>query len=344
MLNRSWTAFTLFALVSVAFSAAAQAQTAAEFYKGKDVRILISHPAGGGYDIYARFFAKHLSTYLEGRPNVVPQNMPGAAGVIMANSIASQQPNDGTVIGLGPGSVATAPLIGGPGARYDARKFSWIGSMNAEVGVSIAWHDAPVKTFADLLSTELVVGGAGVTDVSIVYPAVLKNVLGAKLKIISGYGGSAGSSLAMERGETQGVGGWGYSSLKASKPDWLRDKKVNILIQLSSFRHRDLPDIPTVFDYAKTDAQKSTLQLVLASSEMHRAIFGPAGIPDVRLKALRSAFDQMMRDERVLAEAERLNIEINNPMPGSKMVTLVESLYRIEKPVLQAANEAMSPK
>jgi tripartite-type tricarboxylate transporter receptor subunit TctC len=148
----------------------------------------------------------------------------------------------------------------------------------------------------------------------------------------------------MERGETQGVGGWGYSSLKASKPDWLRDKKVNILIQLSSFRHRDLPDIPTVFDYAKTDAQKSTLQLVLASSEMHRAIFGPAGIPDVRLKALRSAFDQMMRDERVLAEAERLNIEINNPMPGSKMVTLVESLYRIEKPVLQAANEAMSPK
>jgi tripartite-type tricarboxylate transporter receptor subunit TctC len=344
MLNRSWPAFTIVALVAVAFSASAQAQTASEFYKGRDIRILISHPAGGGYDIYARFFAKHLSSYLEGAPNVVPQNMPGAAGVIMANSIASQQSNDGTVIGLAPGSVATAPLIGGPGARYDARKLSWIGSMNAEVGVSIAWHDAPVKTFADLLTTELVVGGAGVTDVSIVYPAVLKNVLGAKLKIISGYGGSAGSSLAMERGETQGVGGWGYSSLKASKPDWLRDKKVNILVQLSSTRHRDLPNIPTVFDYAKTEEQKGTLQLVLASSEMHRAIFGPPGIPDARLKALRAAFDKMMHDERVLAEAERLNIEINNPMTGPRMAELIEGLYRIEKPVLQAANEAMSPK
>lgn len=334
------------AIAASLLSAAAggQAQTAEDFFKGRDIRVLISHPAGGGYDIYGRFFARHLSSFLVGKPNVIAQNMPGAAGVVMANSLFTQQPSDGSVIGLGPGSIATAALLGRGGARYDARKFSWIGSMNAEVGVSISWHDAPVKTFEELLKRELVVGGAGVTDVSVVYPAVLKNVLGARFKIVTGYGGSAASALAMERGETQGVGGWGFSSLKASKPDWLREGKVNILVQLTSKRHADLPNVPTVFDFAKTSEQKDVLNLLLAPTEMHRAIFGPPAIPAPRLEALRNAFDKMISNEAVLLEAKKLNIEINNPMPGKQMAEFIETLHRLDPKVVSATREAMNPR
>ena len=180
----------------------ASAQNPAEFYKNKEIRMLISHPAGGGYDLYARFFARHLSRFLPGNPTVIPQNMPGGAGVVMASYIYSSAPQDGTVIGLGPGSTGTAALFGSPGARYDARNFSWIGSMTADVAVSIAWHTAAVKTAKDLFTTELITGGAGVTDQSVMYPVALSRILGVKFKVITGYGGTADTTLAMERGET----------------------------------------------------------------------------------------------------------------------------------------------
>ncbi|MDB5509697.1 MAG: Tripartite-type tricarboxylate transporter, receptor component TctC [Hyphomicrobiales bacterium] len=327
--------------VAFAWTTQARAETVADFYKGKDVRMLISHPPGGGYDVYARFFARHLSKFLPGNPNVVPQNMPGAAGVVMANSMATQQPSDGTVIGLGPGSIGTADLFGASGARYDARKLSWIGSMNADVGVSLAWHTAPVKNADDLMKTELIVGGGGATDQSVLYPTALNRILGTKFKLIPGYGGSAATSLAMERGETFGIGGMNFSSVLANKPDWLRDKKINILVQLALERHPDLPNVPTVVELAKTDEQRDVLQLIFAQSSMGRAIFGPPGIPDDRLKALRGAFDAMMADKDVQAEADKLKIELNQPMPGEKMAQLVNRLYNVKPDVLKKAREAI---
>ncbi|MBX9739728.1 MAG: hypothetical protein K2X62_06645 [Beijerinckiaceae bacterium] len=337
------TAYRAALVLAVMFgvSASARAETAAEFYKGKDIRMLISHPPGGGYDVYARFFARHLSKFMPGNPNVVPQNMPGAAGVVMANSLATQQPNDGTVIGLGPGSMGTAPLFGASGARYDARNLSWIGSMNADVGVSLAWHTSSVKTAEDLMKTELIVGGAGATDQSVLYPTALNRILGTKFKVIPGYGGSAATALAMERGETSGIGGMNFSSVLANKPDWLRDKKINILVQLSLDRHPDLPNVPTVVELAKTDEQRDVLQLIFAQSSMGRAIFGPPGIPEDRLKALRGAFDAMMKDKDILAEAEKLKMELNQPMPGVKMAELVDRLYKVKPETLKKAQEAV---
>ncbi len=333
----------LLALSATCLVAEAQAQSPADFYKGKDVKMLISHPAGGGYDVYARLFARHLSRFLDGNPNVIPQNMPGAAGIVMANSLAGAQPQDGTVIGLGPGSIGTGDLFKTSGARYDARKLSWIGSMNADVGVSLAWANAAVKKAQDLETTELIVGGAGATDQSVVYPVALHRILGLKFKVIPGYAGSAATSLAMERGEVSGIGGMNYSSILANKPDWVRDKKVNILIQLALERHPDLPNVPTVIELAKTDEQRQVLQLIFSQSSMGRAIFGPPGIPADRLAALRSAFDRMMVDKEFLAEAERMKMEINQPMSGAKMQELIERLYKTPADVVKKAAEAITP-
>ena len=333
----------LLVLSATCLVAEAQAQSPADFYKGKDVKMLISHPAGGGYDVYARLFARHLSRFLDGNPNVIPQNMPGAAGIVMANSLAGAQPQDGTVIGLGPGSIGTGDLFKTSGARYDARKLSWIGSMNADVGVSLAWANAAVKKAQDLETTELIVGGAGATDQSVVYPVALHRILGLKFKVIPGYAGSAATSLAMERGEVSGIGGMNFSSILANKPDWVRDKKVNILIQLALERHPDLPNVPTVIELAKTDEQRQVLQLIFSQSSMGRAIFGPPGIPADRLAALRSAFDRMMVDKEFLAEAERMKMEINQPMSGAKMQELIERLYKTPADVVKKAAEAITP-
>lgn len=326
---------------AVVGTSSARADAVADFYRNKQVQFLISHPVGGGFDVYARFFTRHLPRFLVGNPNVVPQNMPGAAGVVMANSMAAQQPNDGSVIGLGPGSTATANIFGAPGARYDARKFSWIGSMNSDTGVAIAWHTSPVKNAEDLMRTELIVGGGGATDSSVAIPTLLNNVLGTKFKIIVGYGGSAGTSLAMERGETQGVGGMNYSSIHARKPEWLRDNKINILVQLAFERHAELPNVPTVMELAKNDEQRAILQLVFAPTSMSHAIFGPPGIPADRLKALRTAFDTMMSDKGFLAEADKLKIEINQPMSGEKMSQIVERLYNVSPELLEKAKAAI---
>jgi tripartite-type tricarboxylate transporter receptor subunit TctC len=336
--------FVALVLAALAGASSAFAQSGADFYKDKTIRMLISHPAGGGYDLYARFFARHLPRFLPGNPTVVPQNMPGAAGVVMAMHIATASPADGTVIGLGPGSTGTAPLFGSKGAQYDARKLSWIGSMTSDVAVTVAWHTAAVKTAQDLFKTELITGGAGATDQSVMYPMALKNILGMKFKIVTGYGGTADTTLAMERGETFGIGAMNFSSIRANKPEWLREKKVNLLVQLALARHPDLPDVPTAIELARNDEEKDLLQLIVAQSAMARAIYGPPGIPAEQLQLLRTAFDKMMKDPEFLAEAEKTKIEINQPMPGEKMSELVNRLYSAKPEMVAKAREAIGTK
>ena len=208
------------ALVAVGMIAGARVAPACaqNFYEGKQVTLLVSHPAGGGYDTYARFYGRHLGRLLAGNPTIIVQNMPGAAGVAMTNHLFHQAAKDGSVIGLGAGPLATAPLLGSAGARYDPRQLSWIGSMNAEVATAIAWHTHPVKTAKDLYQTELVIAAGGATDISAVSPIALNRLLGMKIKTVTGYPGSAGQVLALERGEVGGIGGYNYGSLKSVRP------------------------------------------------------------------------------------------------------------------------------
>ena len=321
------------------------AVAAAQFFKGKEIQFLISHPAGGGYDTYARLYTRHLSRLLDGRPNVVAQNMPGAAGLVMTNSMVSQQRNDGTVIALGPGTLAISDLFRSAGARYDASKLTWIGSMNADVGVAIAWRSSLVRKASDLLTTELIVGGAGVTDNSVVFPTALNRILATKFRIVTGYAGTADLTLALERGEIAGIGGMNYSSLMANKPEWLQNNLVTILVQLALERHPDLQNVPTVLELATTAQQRQILELVFSQAEISRVIFGPPGIPAERVAELRAAFSAMMTDREFIEDAAKARIEINRPMAGAAVEALVQKLRSTDPELVRIAADAvrMSP-
>jgi tripartite-type tricarboxylate transporter receptor subunit TctC len=333
----------MIALSSVNVVTAPKAQTSEAFYKGKTVTVLISHAPGGGFDLYGRLFAKHLPKILAGSPSTVSQNMPGAAGVVMANYMATQAANDGSVIGLGPGALVTAALFGMTGARYDARKFNWIGSLNTEVAVTVSWHSSGVNTTQDLFTRELIVGGGGATDGSTIFPIAVSKLLGAKIKVIAGYNGTAEIALAMERGETMGIGAWNYSSIVAGKPTWLSEKKINILAQLSLEPHPDLPNVPTVLDLGRDDAERSILKLIFAQSAVGRAIYAPPGVPADRVAALRSAFDKMLVDPGFIAETQKANIEINQPRSGADVTSLIEDLHHLSPDLIKKASAAISP-
>ena len=324
-------------------SAQPSALTPAEFYKGRQLTLLVSHPAGGGYDTYARFYGRHLGRLMVGNPGIVVQNMPGAAGVAMTNYLFHQAPKDGSVIGLGAGPLATAALMGSTGARYDARQLSWIGSMNAEVATAIAWHTHPVKTAQDLYSTELVIGAGGATDISAIAPISLNRLLGMRIKTVTGYAGSAGQVLALERGETGGIGGYNYGSLKSVRPDWLKEKKVTILLQYAFEAHPDLPNVPTLPQLARTEEEKTVLALIFEPQKMGRPIFGPPGIAADRLEALREAFDAFVKDAVVLAESEKTQTELYRPMRGEDMSKLVARLHETAPAIIRKAAEATLP-
>ena len=331
------------ALLSAACLSVVPGAARAQFYKGKEIQFLISHPAGGGYDTYARLYARHLSRFLDGRPGIVAQNMPGAAGLVMTNAMAAQQRNDGTVIALGPGTLAISDLFRSAGARYDASKLSWIGSMNADVGVAVARQDAAVKKASDLLATELIVGGAAATDNSVVFPTAVNRILGAKFRIVAGYAGTAELTLALERGEIGGIGGMNYSSLVANKPEWLRNRLVNVLLQLALERHPDLKDVPTVLELAKDDDQRRILELVFAQADISRVIFAPPGVAAERLAELRAAFDAMMKDREFLDDAAKAHIEINRPMSGATVERLVAKMRSANPDLVKIAADAVRP-
>ena len=294
----------------------------------KTMTMLASHAPGGGYDAYARLYARHVGRFLPGQPNVVVRNMPGAAGVVMANFVASQAPRNGSTIALGPGSMATAALLGSQGARYDAREFTWVGSLNNDVSVTVSRSDSPISKTDELFTRELVVGGAGASDNSVVFANILSRMFGAKLKLVAGYNGSGDTVMALDRGEVQGIAGWNYSSITTMRPDWMRDRKINILLQMSLTRHPELPDVPTVLELARDDNQREILRLIFAQSQMGRVIMGPPAMPKAMVEAHRDAFDRVLKDAEFMADVEKMRLEISGPMSGAEVDQLVASLYR----------------
>jgi tripartite-type tricarboxylate transporter receptor subunit TctC len=331
-------------LLNFVLLALAQAATAAHaddaFYQGKTVRLLIGQPPGGGYDTYARLFARFLPEVLPGRPNVVLQHMPGAGSLVMANYLYAQAPHDGTTIALGSGGIVTAALFGIPNARFDARRFTWIGNMNSEVGISVAWHQSAIKATSDLFDRDFIVGGSGANSDSVVFPNIMNAVIGTRFKVVPGYKGMAEIVLAMERGEVQGTGNWHYSSIVFNRPDWLREKKIGLLLQIGLRPHPDLPDVPTVLDVARSAEQKDILQLVLAQLLIGRPIVGPPDMPAERVAVLQKAFEDMMRDRNFIAEAERNKIEVIEPMRGDDVRRLIERLHAADPALIKKASTA----
>jgi tripartite-type tricarboxylate transporter receptor subunit TctC len=312
------------------------AQSPADFYKGKTVEVYIGYSVGGAYDGYARLLSRHMGKHIPGNPTLVPKNMEGAGSLRLANWLFNVASKEGLVFGTIGRGIPFDPLLGRGGAQFDATKFGWIGSANDEVSICASWHTTAVKTFEDLLTKEMIVGGTGGSADTDQFPRVLNGVFGTKTKVISGYPGGNDIVLAMERGEVQGRCGWSWSSVEATHPTWVKEKKINILVQLSLEKHADLPDVPLVMDFAKTEEQKQILRLIFARQVMGRPFLAPPGIPADRLAALRKAFMDTMKDPEFLAEAKKSDFEIT-PVPGEQVQKLVEDVYQTPKEIVAKA-------
>lgn len=307
----------------------------------KGLSVLASHAPGGGYDAYARLYARHVSKHIPGLTSVTVKNMPGAAGVVMANYMAAQGPTDGSMIALGPGSMATAPLFKPKSARYDAREFVWVGSINSDVSVAVARADSGVKTVDDIFTKELIVGGAGASDNSVVYANILNNMMGAKLKLVTGYNGSSANVLALERGEVQGIAGWNWSSVTSMRPTWIPEGRIHVLAQMSLERHADLPNVPTIVELAKDDEQREVLKLIFTQSLIGRVLFAPPKLSAKSAEIHRKAFDAVIADKEFLAEADKLRLEVNGPIGGARVQEIVEGLYKASPDRIKKAAQAL---
>ena len=329
------------AIFALAAASIAQAQSAADFYRGKTVELYIGYSVGGGYDVYARMLARHIGKHIPGNPNVVPKNMEGAGSLRLANWLYNVGAKDGTVFGTIGRGTGFDPLFGHRNAQFDGAKFTWIGSANDEVSVCVVWNGrTKISKFEDLLTTPLTVGGTSAAADTDQFPLVMNGVLGTKMKVITGYPGGNEVNLAMERGEVDGRCGWSWSSVKSTRPSWVADKKVAILVQLALAKHPDLPDAPLVTDLAKTDEQRQILKLIFARQALGRPYLAPPGIPAARAEILRTAFMETMRDRDFLAEAEQAQLEIT-PVDGANLQKLVAELYATPPAVVKKAAELL---
>ncbi len=329
--------FAMLALTATMGSAGAQG--VADFYRGRNVTLVIGFSVGGGYDLYARLLARHLGRHIPGEPNVLPQNREGAGSERAILYLYNAAPKDGSVIGTFSRSMAVAPLLAQ--APFDARKFSWLGSISSDVSVCMTWHTSPIATFADMLQKPFTMGGLGKEADPDIFALMLRNVFGAKLKLVSGYPGTNDATLAMERGEVNGVCGISWSTAKARHSDWMKANKVNMPVQFGLRKEADIPQVPAVMDLVKGEQQTKMVRLILAGQAMARPYAAPPGIPDDRRRALIAAFDATMKDPEFLADAEKLQADVS-PVTAGEIEKLLADVYATPKDVIALAAKAIA--
>lgn len=330
-LARSAITFGILGLSAVTAVASAAASTPAEFYKGKQLHLIVGSDPGGGYDTYARSLARHLERHLPGKPKMVVQNMQGAGGLVATNWLYNKAPKDGTYFGMPQRGTPFLAFFGKQGPQFDPVKFNWLGSLNNETGVITVWHTTPVKTIEDAMKTEVLIGGSGPNDTE-TFPALMNNTIGTKFRIISGYPSTTGITLAMERGEVQGLS-QSWSSFKSEKPEWVRDKTLTTLVQISSTKHPDLPDVPTVMEYVKDPEHKAIWNIMLAQKAMGRPFAAPPDVPQDRVQALRSAFAGTARDPLFMKDMRNQGREIL-PVSGEQIQKMLSDIGSQPKALL----------
>jgi tripartite-type tricarboxylate transporter receptor subunit TctC len=317
-------------------AASALAQTPEEFYRGRTIEIGISSTVGGGYDAHARLIARTMGKYIPGHPTIVAKNMEGAGGLRLANLLYNTAPRDGTSIGTIYRATAFEPLFGNKAAQFDATRFSWIGSTSSEVSLCVSWHASGIATFDDMLSKELVVSHSGAGADAYQFAKIINGVLGTRMRLVGGYRGGNEMLLAMERGEVGGRCGWSWSSIQATRREWIKRKQVNLLTQLALSKHPDLPEVPLIIDLAKTDEQRNILRLVFARQQIAYPFLAPPGVPADRIAVLRSAFLKAMADPELLADARKARLEIL-PVAGDHAQRLVAELYATPAAIVDKA-------
>ena len=311
----TFVAITILALAGLA-SSIATADPIADFYRGKTISMIIATAPGGDYDLRARLVSRHIGRHIPGNPTIVPRNMPGGVGIQAANYMATVAAQDGTSLHAIMQNMSSHQALGGAGVEFDTRKFFWIGNTTNTPNTLVSWHTTGIRTIKDAMTRELAVGAPGTATASVYYPKALNELAGTKFKIVSGYPGGNPVNLAMERGEVGGrVNSW--ASWKATKPDWLREKKIFVLVQMGLKRHPELADIPTIIELAKTEEGRAIMMFLSTDVPISRAYVTTPGVPSQRVNALRRAFDATMRDPAFLAEATKMGMDIS-PATGEE--------------------------
>jgi len=329
----------------IALAAPATSAAAGDYYAGKSIDLLIGAPPGGGYDIYARALARHYGRHIPGQPIIVAKNMPGAASARAAGFISTLAPKDGTAIAaLMPGGVVGPLLDEKAETLFDPTKVLYLGTANNGTRICVSRKDSKIKTFDDALTQKAVFGGVSTSDSTRGYGYMHKKTSGAKYDVVSGYSGTAEIALAMERGELDGVCGWDWASFKSQRPDWIRDHKANLLLQVGLEPNEELTrmGVPSVFKYITNEDDRKVVELIISQQVFQRSYIAPPGLPAEQLDTLRSAFDATMRDQDFLHDAETIRIDIA-PLPGAKVQELVQKIYAAPKDVVARARQAINP-
>ena len=305
------------------------ADAVADFYKGKDLRMIVSTTAGTGYDTYARAVARHLPRHMPGNPSIIVQNMPGAGGIAAANHIYSVAPPDGTVFGMIQNTVPFEPLIENAAARFDPMKMNWLGTPATEVGLYIVYHTAKVKTLRDAQMHETIAGTTGTASTPAFYGRLFNQILRTKAKLIGGYPGQLELLLSMEQGETNAMTSPFWSSLKVQRPTWYPQKIVSIPFQYGAAPHPELKDVPFAMDLVENPADKLLLTAASAPLGFGRPYAAPPGVPADRLAALRAAFAATFKDPQFLADCKKQGVECDDSRTGAQMDAQIRAAYAI---------------
>jgi tripartite-type tricarboxylate transporter receptor subunit TctC len=325
-IGRAGAAFALTLALMALAPPHACAQSVAEFYAGRQVSLIVGATPGGGYDTQARLVARHWGKHIPGNPAIVVQNMPAAGSLAATNYIYNVAARDGSVVALVMRGMLLIKNWNPSAVRFDLARLNWIGSVNSEVAVTAAWHTAPHKSARDLFDKELIVGGSTGVDPETT-PRLFNALLGTKFKIINGYPGTTEIILAMERGEVQGIGDWSWTSMNTARPDWIRDRKITLLLQAGLQKEPALGDLPSALDFVKNDVDRRVMELYLTQKTVARPIIAPPDIPADRLAALRAGFMALASDKDFLADAQNAKLEVA-PLAGEavdKVIALIAS-------------------
>jgi tripartite-type tricarboxylate transporter receptor subunit TctC len=335
----------LLALCAFAVTGAAgsKADTVADFYKGKAVTVVVSSSAAGGYDTLARALARHIGKHLPGNPAFIVRNMPGAGGMTATNFLYNNADKDGSVIGLVQNNTPFEPLFGTKEARYDPVRFNWLGSPSSETAMVLLWHTVPVSTLAELRSREVAVGVSGANSTPAFFTRLLNATLGTKMKPINGYPGQNDVLLAMERRELDGHPSAFFSSVRSTRPTWLREKTAKAILQYGPEKLVELPDVPFAPDLVASDEDKLTMQAAFAPLALGRPFLIPPGVPAERVAALRAAFAATMVDAEFLAEGERMGLGLNAPRTGAQIQEVMERAYQSPPAVIERLRQLNTP-
>ena len=328
------------ALAVLLWQDVARAQEGAEFFNGRQMRIVVGTPPGGGYDAYARLVARHLGNHLPGKTSFVVENMPGASGTKAVNYLYATANADGSVFATFNDAIPFYQATGQPGINFRSERLSWIGSLTQTASVAAVSKSTGVRTIEDAKRVEVLMGATGAAGTKSGFPRLLNSLLGTRFKVVTGYEGSNAVILAIERGEVQGDGSNPWSSWKVMRPNWVAQGLITPILQIGLKKDADLPDVPLLADLVASEEGKRLAEFAAAQVSMRQPFAGPPGVPPARLAILRAGFDRMSKDPAFLADAEKSILDID-PATGAEVERVVRRTVETPPDIIRKAQEAM---